>query len=253
MSHLSIEPNDPSRQRGDGRSDDDHISIPRLAALADEQPTADETTHLTLCPDCARELAAHRSLLALASVEREAMRLPLSRWESLVPALRADGLIRTPAAGTRGGFSFSAQRMLQVAAALLLVAGGAVLGRMSAGASIVPDVTSTASNRIFDSVPTAFASVQEAERLRNLYRDGYQRAANYLAQHDSARVVGTPAVMRTRLSALDRVTRITQEALSDAPFDPVLNDFLLNSYYQREETLRALNTVLPQNVRLNSF
>jgi hypothetical protein len=63
----------------------------------------------------------------------------------------------------------------------------------------------------------------------------------------------TPAVMRARLSALDRVSRITREALNDAPFDPVINDFYLNSYGQREATLRALNTALPPNVRLNSF
>ena len=229
-----------------------HLSIERLAALADEQPTADETMHLTICAECARELGAHRSLLALASVEREAMRLPLSRWETLAPALRADGLLRSSAPRHRGGLTFNPQRLLQVAAALLLVAGGALLGRMSAGAPIIPGEASMAAG-IFDSVPTAFASVEDAERLRNLFRDGYQRASHYLAQNDSARVVGTPAVMRTRLSALDRVTRITREALDDAPFDPVLNDFLLNSYYQREATLRELNTVLPQNVRLNSF
>ena len=230
-----------------------HLSIDRLAALADEQPTADETTHLTICVECAREMAAHRSLLALASVEREAMRLPLTRWDTLAPALRADGLVRTPAASQGRGFSFTPQRMLQVAAALLLVAGGTLLGRASAGAPIVPGEGSSAVSTIFDSIPTAFASVEEAERLRNLYRDGYQRASNFLAQKDSVSVPGTPAVMRTRLSALDRVTRITREALNDAPFDPVLNDFLLNSYYQREATLRQLNTVLPQNVRLNSF
>jgi hypothetical protein len=229
-----------------------HLSIDRLAALADEQPTADETTHLTICGECAREVAAHRSLLALASVEREAMRLPLTRWESLAPALQADGLLRVPER-PRGGFSFTPQRMLQVAAALLLVAGGTLLGRVTAGGALVPGDARSSVVGVFDSVPTAFASVQEAERLRNLYRDGYQQATNYLARHDSGRVVGTPAVMRTRLSALDRVTRITREALNDAPFDPVLNDFLLNSYYQREATLRELNTVLPQNVRLNSF
>ena len=229
-----------------------HLSIDRLAALADEQPSADEMTHLTICAECSREVAAHRSLVALANIEREAMRLPLTRWDSLAPALRADGLLRTPAPA-RGGFSFTPQRMLQVAAALLLVAGGALLGRVSAGAPIVPGEQSASMPGILDAVPTAFASVEEAERLRNLYRDGYQRASNYLAQNDSARVPGTPAVMRTRLSALDRVTRITREALNDAPFDPVLNDFLLNSYYQREATLRELNTVLPQNVRLNSF
>jgi hypothetical protein len=229
-----------------------HLSTDRLAALADESPTADETTHLTICVDCAREVAAHRSLVALANVEREAMRLPLTRWDTLAPALKADGLLRAPMP-ERGAVSISAQRMLQVAAALLLVAGGTLLGRMSAGVPIVPGETTTPVAAIVDSVPTDFASVEQAERLRNVYRDGYQRASNYLSRHDSARVVGTPAVMRTRLSALDRVTRITREALNDAPFDPVLNDFLLNSYYQREATLRELNTVLPQNVRLNSF
>jgi hypothetical protein len=229
-----------------------HLSIDRLAALADEQPTADEVAHLTLCAECAREVAAHRSLLALASVEREAMRLPLTRWESLAPALRSDGLIRVPVAARRDSSTFSPQRILQIAAALLLIAGGTALGRVSAGAPVIPAET-IAVTTAFDSVPTDFASVQEAERARTLYRDGYQRATSYLAQHDSARIEGTPAVMRTRLSALDHVTRITREALNDAPFDPVLNDFLLNSYYQREATLRELNTVLPQNVRLNSF
>lgn len=230
-----------------------HLSIDRLAALADEPPTTDEVGHLTLCAECAREVAAHRSLLALASVERESMRLPLTRWESLAPALRSDGLIRVPAAARRAGSSFSTQRVLQIAAALLMIAGGTALGRVSAGAPVIPGETTAAVTASFDSVPTDFASVQDAERARTLYRDGYQRATSYLAQHDSARIEGTPAVMRTRLSALDHVTRITREALNDAPFDPVLNDFLLNSYYQREATLRELNTVLPQNVRLNSF
>ncbi len=59
--------------------------------------------------------------------------------------------------------------------------------------------------------------------------------------------------MRARLSALDRVSRITREALNDAPYDPVINDFYLNAFGQREVTLRQLNTVLPQDVRLRSF
>jgi hypothetical protein len=59
--------------------------------------------------------------------------------------------------------------------------------------------------------------------------------------------------MRTRLSALDRVSRTMREALSTAPYDPVINDFYLSSFGQREATLRQLNTVLPEGVRLNSF
>ena len=77
---------------------------------------------------------------------------------------------------------------------------------------------------------------------------------SFLAANDSgARQVGTPAGIRTRLSALDRVSRIMREAVNDAPYDPVINDFYLNSFGQREATLRQLNTVLPQGVRLNSF
>ena len=70
-----------------------HLSIERLAALADEQPTADEQSHLAQCVQCTTELNAHRSLLAMAGSERDAMQLPLTRWETLSERLRAEGLI----------------------------------------------------------------------------------------------------------------------------------------------------------------
>jgi hypothetical protein len=77
---------------------------------------------------------------------------------------------------------------------------------------------------------------------------------SYLAANDSAaQPTETPAVMRARLAALDRVSRTMREALNDAPYDPVINDFYLNSFGQREATLRQLNTYLPSNVRLNSY
>jgi hypothetical protein len=59
--------------------------------------------------------------------------------------------------------------------------------------------------------------------------------------------------MRARLAVMDQVSKTMKEALIDTPYDPVLNDFYLNSFGQREATLRQLNNVLPQNVRLNSF
>src|SRR5512132_122479 len=140
MSHLSFEPNDPSRKQGDGRSADDHISGQRLAALADEQPTADEQAHLAQCAQCMTELNAHRSLLAMAGSERGAMQLPLTRWESLSERLRAEGLIVASGRAGRGGPPPvpASNSLLRVAAALLLVAGGAALGRFSAGASAIP-------------------------------------------------------------------------------------------------------------------
>ena len=145
--------------------------------------------------------------------------------------------------------------LLRVAAALLLVAGGVALGRATTNEPMIPGVSQSASGRATsDSLPTTFASVEEATRLKNVYSEGYQRALAFLAQNDSgARSAGTPAMMKTRLAALDRVTKTMQEALSDAPSDPVINDFYLNSFGQRELAYRQLNNVLPQNVRLNSF
>jgi hypothetical protein len=229
-----------------------HLSIERLAALADEQPTADETTHLTRCAECARELEAHRSLLAMAGGERESMGIPLTRWESLSERLHKEGLVAEMPPRRSSWFT---RLPMQIAAALLLVAGGAMLGRMSMGGGPLPADQSArvATVRVPDSLPTSFSSIAEANQWKAFYSAAYQSTVSYLAANDSAARPQTPAVMKARLSALDRVSRTMQEALNDAPYDPVINDFYLNSFGQREATLRQINTVLPQGVRMNSF
>ncbi|HEU4994766.1 MAG TPA: hypothetical protein VFT29_08100 [Gemmatimonadaceae bacterium] len=236
-----------------------HLSTDRLAALADEQPTAEEKAHLLQCEQCATELNAHRSIFAMAGSEREAMQLPLTRWETLSPLLRREGLVI--GRGTRSTSWFFKSRVpLQAAAGLLLIAGGMALGRVSAGKPAIPGGLSGSTSDVsqaqvtLDSLPTTFASLEEAKRWRGVYADAYQRTVSFLAANDSAvRSVETPAVMRARLSAMDRVQRTMREALNDAPYDPVINDFYLNSFGQREATLRQLNTVLPQSVRLTGF
>src|SRR5436189_2429285 len=245
-----------------------HLSTERLAALADEQPTVDERHHLAGCALCARELESHRLVLAMAGSERDAMQLPLTRWESLSDRLRSEGLIAGAGQQRRGLARLvagGARVPLQIAAALVLIATGVVMGRASTGEAILPGGlsgqepasaprTASTARASYDSLPTSFASLEDATRWRNAYADAYQRTVSFLAANDSgARQVGTPAGIRTRLSALDRVSRIMREAVNDAPYDPVINDFYLNSFGQREATLRQLNTVLPQGVRLNSF
>ena len=244
-----------------------HLSIERLAALADERPTADEQAHLASCPPCAQEVEAHRSLLAMAGSERDTLGIPLTRWETLAQRLRTEGLMSSePASVTAewaapvGTRKLSSKAWMRVAAAVMLLASGTIIGRASAGASVLPgglsgnEATPVAGIRGLDSVPTAFASVDEANRFKQVYADGYQAAVSFLAAHDSAaQPTETPAVMRARLAALDRVSRTMREALNDAPYDPVINDFYLNSFGQREATLRQLNTYLPSNVRLNSY
>jgi hypothetical protein len=244
-----------------------HLSIERLAALADEQPTADELTHLHQCAACAKERDAHRSLLAMAGSERDTMGLPLTRWDTLSHRLKAEGLVAGSGSRSTDGLSPDLSRFplaasrgfLRAAAAILLVAGGVALGRATANAPVVPGFTSAGTDglevaaRTTDTLRT-FASVDEANRWKEIYSTGYQRALAYLAQNDSGgRPAETPAVMRARLAVMDQVSKMMKEAVTDAPFDPVINDFYLNSFGQREATLRRLNDVLPQNVRLNSF
>lgn len=239
-----------------------HLSISRLAALPDEPPTAEEHAHLAQCAACATEVEAHRTLRAMADAERGTIGLPLTRWESLATHLRAEGLIANDAAARTRFTMPSSRSLLQVAAALLLVASGAVMGRASTGAALLPGITETdaqpnvAKIRPFSesAIPVTFASVQEAQQWKNAFANGYQSAVSYLAEHDSVNLTAeTPAVMRARLSALDQVSRTMRQALNDAPYDPVINDFYINSFGQREATLRQLNAVLPQGVRMNGF
>jgi hypothetical protein len=245
-----------------------HLSIERLAALADEQPTADERAHLAACPSCAQEVEAHRSLLAMAGSERDTLGIPLTRWDTLAQRLRTEGLMASEQTGSVtaewaapvGKRKLSTRAWMRFAAAVMLIAAGTLIGRASAGAALLPggltgnEPAQTARIPNLDSSPTAFASIDEANRYKKLYADGYRSAVAFLAANDStSQSVETPAVMRARLAALDRVSRTMREALNDAPFDPVINDFYLNSFGQREATLRQLNTVLPSNVRLNSY
>ena len=247
-----------------------HLSIDRLAALADEQPTADERRHLEGCAECAQEVAAHRSLLRMAGAERDVMGIPLTRWDSLAKKLRADGLISSEPMSVTAEFAApvgkrapSARAMMRFAAAIMLVVGGAVMGRASTGAPLLPDgvLGGTTAGAVArgpfseDQIPTTFASVEEAQRYKELYEAAYRNAVTFLATNDSIvrGTPGTPATMRARLAALDDVSRTMSEALRDAPYDPVINEFYINSFGQREATLRQLNTVLPPGVRMNGF
>jgi hypothetical protein len=137
----------------------DHLTPDRLAALVDDEPTVAESAHLAGCAACARERGAYDALLALAGADASRITAPLTSWETLAPALRDAGLIRpapadgVPAAtGDRRPIRSSAvthdrsaaagapravwPRLQRIAAVLLLVGGGAVVGRYSAGGAL---------------------------------------------------------------------------------------------------------------------
>lgn len=235
-----------------------HLSAERLAALADagEPTTAPEAEHLAVCRACAREREAYRTLVAGARAERAIIGVPLTQWEAIAEGLRAaDPIVVRHDARRR------LPRILQVAAGVLLLAGGAAAGRMSAVAGPLAVQPSPASADLRPSglagrIPAAgteFASVADAQAALARHESGYQQAAAYLAENDTASWLDAPDDYRTRLVALERVGRTMREAIEDAPYDPVLTGYYLATLGQREATLRQLNVATPASARLNTF
>jgi hypothetical protein len=228
-----------------------HLSTDRLAALGDERPTAAEAAHLSTCDECARERDAYTTLVAMAHAERAPLGLPLTRWDAIAAALDADvtALDAAPRHLRR-----VPSWPLRAAAGLLLMAGGAVIGRASAGAGFLPATDTGFATVSSSPAVSPFASVDEARAAQRRSEQLYQQAVTYLAQFDStATDDGSPLAYKSRLAALDRVISVASEAMREAPHDPVINGYYLTTLNQREATIRQLNTALPASRRLNSF
>lgn len=236
-----------------------HLSTERLAALADEHATTTESAHLAACAACAREREAYRTLVAMAGAERSAFGLPLTRWDAIASALDAGSDVEL---APRRTLRIASRWPLRAAAGLLLLAGGAMLGRASAeiGQSAgTPSANVSTSDTGADSggrlvVESAFSSIEDARAARRRSEQLYQQAVAYLAQYDSTAVDdGSPVAYKSRLAALDRVISATGEAMREAPHDPVINGYYLTTLGQREATIRQLDTSLPASLRLSSF
>jgi hypothetical protein len=266
-----------------------HLHTDRLAALADEAPSPDEAAHLALCAECARELRAHEALRAMSSVEGSGgghLAMPLTRWDALSAELRREGLIVTPAR-ISGPTAVPARRTMPVwivraAAAVLLVAGGAVAGRLTAPqaepaaetlaqtdkplvtpkpkdkptpierAAPVPEASEAS---FVANIPSSFESVNEARLWQQRLEVAYQNAAAFIAANDTTGVneIVDGRGVHARLAALDAAGDVMREALREAPADPVINGYYLTTLGQREATLRQMNAVSPAGQRVIGF
>ena len=232
-----------------------HLDSDRLAAIADDTPTADEATHLAGCWDCRAELAAFRRLVRMSAMAPLPME-PLTSWSGLAPHLRAEGII-VDALGA--GRAESVRRRprpvaawaMRVAAGLTLLVGGAAAGRISAGLPLIgraapelPVVTSA-----------GFRTNEEALQALTVAQQQYQSAAAFLAAQDtSARFVGmNQAAYQTRLAALDEIAAAARSALYRTPQDQLLNQYYLTTLGAREATLRQIGATLPETRRLERY
>ena len=230
-----------------------HLPDERLAALYDEPPTSAELAHLASCERCAAERMAYRTLRDLASGEQR-IGAPLTDWESLAPALRADGVIdtgewRVARRPRRFGGGWT-----QAAAAAFIAIGGITYGRYSAVGSVLPGAHGTAFAAKGSPDSSAFSSIEQARSAQEQAQTLYQSAALYLASHDTVELSpDSPAAIRRRLATLDEVGETVRQALAESPGDPVINGYYLTTLGQREATLRQLNASLPSNMRVNIF
>ncbi|HVX39739.1 MAG TPA: hypothetical protein VHB25_09215 [Gemmatimonadaceae bacterium] len=238
-----------------------HLPTERLAALVDEPPTSAELAHLAGCAECAREREVFQRLVEAAASEPARIGAPLSSWEKLAPALVADGIVEKGNHPVAYRTWASGRSWRLAAAGLLLAAGGAIGGRLSAGAAVFPvpavqarpDSSSAVARLVSDSTPH-FASIEEARAAQLRSQLVYQTATAFLAQRDTAgQATDSPAAIRTRLAALDRAHEVMGEALNEAPYDPVINGYYLNTLGQREATIQQLNAVLPASMRVTSY
>jgi len=222
-----------------------HLSTDRLAELGDDAPMPEEAVHLASCKVCAYERDAYLSLVAMAHAEREPFGLPLTRWD----AIAAELAVPAASSDMRGVHPARSHRwMLQVAAGLLLVAGGATPAAIVASVNGSPSTASPVSDS------ATFTSIDEARVAQLRSEMVYQQAAAFLARVDTTGAGnGSPVAYRSRLAALDQVITTTREAMREAPHDPVINGYYLTTLGQREATLRQLNTALPASLRMNSF
>jgi hypothetical protein len=208
---------------------------------------------------------SENALDEMVARERERGAPPLTDWDSLSVRLRAEGLIHEPVISR-----FTSRRWMQIAAGITLAVGGAAAGRISAGAPILPaqPVASTSQptpqpETISSPAPattslasaTEFRTAEEAWDVLNRAGEEYQRASLYLsASNASVPMPDNPAQYRTRLAALDNVMTEIRGALKEAPQDPVINQYYLQTVGAREATLRQLGTTLrPGGKSLNRF
>jgi hypothetical protein len=166
---------------------------------------------------------------------------------------------------------------MQAAAAVVLVAGGAAIGRYTAsessgqsspaqvsdvsnssgqnGGAITDGESQSSGNATTASMTTSeFQSPEEAWATLNRAGEEYQRASAYLSASNTEVPMPTnPDTYRTRLAALDNVMSDMRAALHESPQDPVINQYYLATVGAREATLRQLGTTLPAGAKLNRF
>jgi hypothetical protein len=187
---------------------------------------------------------------------------PLNDWNTIAARLREEGIIRERG---RSVVAMSGNRWMRAAAVAMIAIGSAAVGRYTVSRPVdqspvlvaAPQTTPAqqASNTTPAGAATDFRSADEAWAVLNRAGAEYQKASAYLAANNSVQTVRADSapVYQSRLAALDEVMQATHSALSQAPNDPVINQYYLATMGAREATRQQLKAVQTVGAKLKGF
>jgi hypothetical protein len=254
-----------------------HLNLETIARLDDDEPTTTEGAHLETCAQCRTELAAMTEDVHALSMLPDMAAVP-DEWDALERRLADEGLIRSgPHYADRRGM-----RIMQIAAAAVLVLGGTIAGRLTAPATVqiaaaspatpAGNVEPASTSSVDGTPPTTFAvesltapPLTEMPVTRSpvtlAANAGYggaqpasmDEAAQVLREMESRYLDALTAYAElaldaetgdpvARLAALQSIILTTQAALNETPTDPVINGYHLTALAQRDATLRQVAT-----------
>lgn len=203
-----------------------------LAELVDRTPTADEQVRLEAHPELGAELAALKGQSeALSGLPR--MQPPRGDWAMLEARLMSEGLIHTRknrwlALPLSSGWTRTA------AAAALFIAGTAT------GMSFPGGNGPSASVTIAE-----LATIETVDQAEEVVQAAEQQYMNSLLRYQQLRRASNewgPMNDQSRSQALDLLVQAGESALRQAPDDPFINVFHLNTLAAREGAARNAAT-----------
>ena len=204
----------------------EHMNLEWLAELADREPTSEERRLLEENPDLLDELLALQDQTESLG-QLPSLRPPRGDWAALEARLMSEGLIHSR---KNNWLTLPhTTNWMKVAAAAALFMGGTLTGAALNGGPLGGFVDPAAS---MTTLAQAERAVESSERQ---YMNSLVRYRELSAGGRELTSLDNP---RERSAALDLLVRASQSALRQAPDDPFINLFLVNTLAEQRATTR---------------
>lgn len=222
----------------------EHLAREQIAALLDEpDAVADGLAHLDVCADCAGEFEAmSRTRMALSGLPD--LRAPDDAWMEIRSRLPDADDERHRMAMSWWRLRTRWGPLLAAAAIAVLFLGGLGVGRM-----LAPGQPAGAAAEQ-DAEPVALGEASSSEPAEGAYPEYVRSVADLRELREGGpsydEIAADPTLAAVRLTRLDALIEVSREALSEAPADPALNDFLFDVVDERASVAGQLDRTIRQ-------